>query len=174
MTRTPLRRAAALLCCILAFTATGWAQTVEPLFFIARTKNANKVYYEARLTADGTLDVKQPIHAYWILWAKDTTGKTREELSGMEKRMAFGFTVSKASPTSCTVSLAAFRSRPIEVTVKGTTCRAVTTIAGKPAYLKNLFVVSGGGVLIPHVSSVTLYGSDAATGASVQEVITPR
>ena len=92
----------------------------------------------------------------------------------MEKRMAFGYSVKKCTPTSCSISLAALRSRTVEVSFHGTTPRAVTTIAGKTSYLKKIFVVSGGGFVVPRVSSATLYGTDTVSGAEVRETITPR
>jgi len=60
----------------------------RPLFIIERSKNANVVHYDARLTADGKLDPKQPVIAYWIMLAKE--GR-REELSWIEKKKAHGF-----------------------------------------------------------------------------------
>ena len=168
------RCAAALLFCLVIFADVGWSQTAVRLFFIARTKNANTVCYDARLTKDGRLDVQDPVHGYWTLWATDSTGNTREELNGMERRMAFGYSIRKCTPTSCAISLAALRSRIVEVTFHGTTPRAVTTIAGKPSYLKKIFVVSGDGFIVPRVSSATLYGTDTAGGAEVRETITPR
>ena len=69
----------------------------HPLFVIERSKNANKVHYEARLTGEGVLDVRKPVHAYWVNWEKDSTGKTCEELNLIEKQMAFGFSVAGRS-----------------------------------------------------------------------------
>ncbi len=175
MKRKSLCFAEALLCCLIALTAGGWTQTVAPLFFIARNKNANRVYYEARLTKAGTLDTIQPIHAYWILWAKDSTGAVREELNEIEKKLAYGFTYSKCAATSCVLRLAGFRGRAIEVRFLGTTPCAVTTIAGRPSYLTKIFVVTlASGMIIPRVSSTTLYGNDTASGDPKWEVITPR
>jgi len=67
------------------------AQTkTSPLFIIERSKNANVVHYDARLTADGELDPKEPVIAYWIRLAED--GR-REELSWIEKKKTYGFTI---------------------------------------------------------------------------------
>ncbi|MDR0486144.1 MAG: DUF4833 domain-containing protein, partial [Elusimicrobiota bacterium] len=52
------------------------------LFRIERNKNANIVVYDAVLSADGTIDKKKPVDAYWILNAKD--GK-RYELGAFDK-----------------------------------------------------------------------------------------
>jgi len=60
----------------------------QPLFIIERSKNANVVHYDARLDADGRLDPKEPVVAYWIMLAED--GR-RENLNWIEKRKAYGF-----------------------------------------------------------------------------------
>ena len=41
------------------------------------------MHYEARLTADGKLDPKEPVIAYWVMRAEDGH---REELTWMEKK----------------------------------------------------------------------------------------
>ena len=67
-----------ILSSVFLVTGTAASRTVapcttQPLFVIERSKNANKVYYEARLTGDGVLDVHRPVHAYWVNWEKDST-----------------------------------------------------------------------------------------------------
>jgi len=52
-----------------------------------RNTNKNKVYYEVRLTKDSLIDSHKPVHAYWIMWEKDSGGAIREELNLIEKRM---------------------------------------------------------------------------------------
>jgi hypothetical protein len=74
---------------LLASPAAAQTRT-SPLFTIERSKNANVVHYDARLTADGELDPKEPVIAYWIRLAED--GR-REELSWIEKKKAYGFTI---------------------------------------------------------------------------------
>jgi hypothetical protein len=81
--------AAVLLTC----TGIALAQTTQPLFMIERTKNANKLYYEAVINKNGAISAKEPVKAYWILWARDSTGKTTEPLSFLEKKVAYGFNI---------------------------------------------------------------------------------
>ena len=72
----------ALVCLLL--------QSQQPLFTIARSTNANLVQYDARVLSSGAPDPKQPVVAYWIMLAQD--GR-HAELTGTEKRMAYGFTL---------------------------------------------------------------------------------
>jgi hypothetical protein len=51
------------------------------LFTIERSKNANLVVYDARLTDSGELDPKSAVVVYWLLKAQD--GR-REELNRVE------------------------------------------------------------------------------------------
>ena len=74
---------------LLAVPAAAQIKT-SPLFIIERDKNTNVVHYDARLTADGKLDPKEPVIAYW---ADRAEGGPREELNWIEKKMAYGFTV---------------------------------------------------------------------------------
>ncbi len=65
----------------------------SPLFIIERNKNANVVHYDAQINADGRFDRKEPVIAYWILLAED--GR-RQKLNWIEKKKAYGFTVTRA------------------------------------------------------------------------------
>jgi hypothetical protein len=151
--------------------------TTQPLFVIERSKNANKVHYEARLTGEGVLDVHRPVHAFWVDWEKDSTGKTYEELNLIEKQMAFGFSVvgRSRSPQSCIMKLVCCPKRPIKVYLNNGAACAETDINGKPAYLHKISVVTREKqTILPQVISVTVFGTDTLTGEEVQETIKPR
>ena len=77
---------------VLALLAAPAAAQIKtsPLFIIERNMNANVVHYDARLTADGKLDRKEPVIAYWVMLAKDGH---REKLNWIEKKKAYGFTI---------------------------------------------------------------------------------
>ena len=92
----------------------------------------------------------------------------------MERRMAYGFKVATVAPDSCTLVLAAFHGRPIEVVVRNGKPVAEIVINGKRSILEKIFVVSSGGVPWPRVTSVTLYGRDVATGREDKETIVER
>jgi hypothetical protein len=53
------------------------------LFKIERNKNANIIVYDIRLNPDGSINKKNPIDAYWILYAKQGQ---REEITAFEKK----------------------------------------------------------------------------------------
>jgi hypothetical protein len=143
----------------------------QPLFVIERSTNANVVHYDARLTPSGELDSSQPIDAYWIMQAAD--GR-REELNGIERSRAYGFTVTPGGDShSVRIELVAQKRRTIEVHRDGNTVRAETTIAGRRAYLTRIYVNTGRLLAVPRVKSIELFGTDVETGESLHESVTP-
>jgi hypothetical protein len=150
--------------------------STQPLFVIERSKNANKVHYEAILTAQGALDAHKPVHAFWINWEKDSTGKCREGLNLIEQRMAFGFSVDRSrSPQACIIKLVCCPKRPIKVYLSDGSARAETTINGQSAHLIKISVITREKKkFLPQVLSVIIYGTVVATGEAVEETITPR
>jgi Domain of unknown function (DUF4833) len=146
----------------------------RPLFLIERSKNKNEVHYVARLTGDGVLDTRTPVHAFWVDWEKDPTGNKCEELNLLEKRMAFGFSVDRSCcPQSCTMKLVCCPDRPIKVSLCKGTARAETAINGQVAYLEKISVLTKEKQILPQVVSVTVFGTDTTTGAPVEETLKP-
>jgi len=161
-----------LLVTLLALNA--FPQNSSLIFHIERSTNKNKVYYEAKQNKDSTLDAKTPVYAYWIMWEKDSTGKTREELNGIEKKMAFGFKLEPGiSAQHKTMKLVSCPKRPIDVYVKKGKAVAEMTINGKQAILVKMFISSKETRFLPKVNYLELFGKDIATGAPCYEKIIP-
>jgi len=144
----------------------------SPLFIIERSKNANVVHYDARLTADGELDPKEPVIAYWVKLAKD--GR-REELSWIEKKKAYGFDL-KPDPEvkGYKMTLVADPQRPLTVRKEGDAVRAEGIIDGRPAVLEKMFIKSSDGLIGPKVEHIELYGKDLETGENCYQKIVPK
>ena len=118
------------------------------LFTIYRNTNANIVKYDVVPNAN------QPIDVYWLMLAEN--GR-REELTWMERKMAYGFTVSKITHQGFTLQLAAYKQRLIRIEKTGESYRARIFIAGKPATLTRILIFSDGGI-VPTVRYIYLYG----------------
>ena len=144
----------------------------RPLFIIERSKNANVVHYDARLTADGKFDPKQPVVAYWIMLAEKGQ---REELNWVEKRKAYGFNI-KPSPSGegYRMTVVAAPTRPISVTKDGGAVHAEMDIAGQPAILDKMYINSTDGLLGPKVHYIELHGKDKKTGETRFEKVVPK
>jgi hypothetical protein len=150
----------------------GALAATHPLFIIERSKNANVVRYDARLTADGKLDPKEPVIAYWVLSAED--GR-REELSWIEKKKAYGFDI-KPDPSvkGYKMTLVADPKRQITVRKDGDTVRAEGVIDGRPAVLEKMYIKASDGLTGPKVQYIELYGKDLQTGGKRYQKIVPK
>jgi len=110
----------------------------QPLVIIERSKNANVVHYDARLTADGKLDPKETVIAYWVLSAED--GR-QEELSQIEKKTAYGFDI-KPDTAGKGYKMTLVGDPELQITVKKEVdaVRAEAVIDGRPAVLEKIYI----------------------------------
>ena len=152
---------------LLAAPAAARTKT-SPLFVIERNVNANVVHYDARLTADGKLDPKEPVIAYWVMLAKD--GR-RQKLNWIEKKKAYGFTI-KPDPSvnGYKMTLVAAPGRQIIVKKEKDAVRAEIVIDGQPAILEKMYIEASGHT----VRYLELYGKDVQTGGKRFEKIIPK
>ncbi|GAB3998544.1 hypothetical protein GCM10028807_46520 [Spirosoma daeguense] len=149
------------------------ALSPNQLFYLQRSKDANTVIYEARLTADRILDPTKPVDVYWMRYAEKGQ---REDLSSVQWRMAYGYTHKAAKQASNTynVSLHAFQERPLQITYHHGKPVAMMQINGQKACLRKVFVqVDPKPHLIPHVAYVDMFGTTLETGQPVYERIIP-
>lgn len=152
---------------VILFSAFVYADDSKSLFKIERNKNANIVQYDLNFT-DNVIDEKNPVDAYWLLWAK-ADGR-REELSAFDKK-AYGYKVIKKDAYYELV-LKAVEDRPIKVFLIDGNPKAEIQINGKSAYLTMVYVFAKDGFMgIPKVSYYTLNGIDIETGKEVTEQI---
>jgi Domain of unknown function (DUF4833) len=143
----------------------------QSLFIIEKSTNANVVHYDAVITADGGLDPREPIIAYWVMAAED--GR-REDLTSAERRKAFGFTIVHGRDAdSYHLRLVAQQQRDIYVSRRGNSVRAATVIAGRCAYLTKIYVKVHKLLALPKIEFIELIGSDIATGEPVCERVRP-
>ena len=156
---------------LLAVPAAAQTKT-SPLFIIERSKNANVVHYDARLTADGKLDSKEPVIAYWVVLAED--GR-REELSWIEKKKAYGFTV-KPDPSinGYKMNLVAAPEKQIIVKAEKGGVHAEAVIDGRPAVLEKLYINASDRLTGPKVHYIEVHGKDLQTGEKRREKMVPK
>jgi hypothetical protein len=151
---------------LLALDARG--ASTEPLFVIARSKNANIVRYDVRPTKSG-YDIKRPLDVYWLMQAED--GR-REELSEIERRTAYGYELLPgATATTFVVRLVAVKARPLTVRRRGERFGAELLLAGAPARLERVFVATKESGVVPRVLYIELSGRRISDGKPVRERI---
>jgi len=165
-----------LLIFALAFlltVASLWA--VDPrrqmIFIVERSKNANIVQYDVQLGADGKLDQKQPVVAYWVRLAEE--GQTRK-LSWLQRKFVYGFRAKLDKESdSVELDMVADLGRDIHVSRQGREYRASTQIENSDSWLDEIFVASSGDGISSRVDYLELHGVDKDSGEKRFERILP-
>jgi hypothetical protein len=154
-----------------AAAAIGVAQVKSvPLFTIEKSSNANRVQYEARLLANGHLDPKQPVVAYWIMAAEN--GR-RQELNILERAKAYGFTIRPdASPDSYKLRVVSHREKEIHVFKDSDTVRAEAMIGGRVALVDKIFIQMRKSFVLSFPEFGEMFGFDRQTGQKLIERVT--
>jgi hypothetical protein len=159
----------ALLLLFSLFCHGTYAATPIRLFTVERSTNANYVCYDANLTESGSIDPDHPISAYWIMAAQDGH---REELTGLERRFAYGFSFQTDASGGLRLAIQALKDQPIMVSLASGEAKAETEIQGHRVSLKKVFVQNGGG-LFPRIDFIKLTGVDSASGADTGVTLHP-
>jgi hypothetical protein len=138
------------------------------LFRIENSHTESYVAYDARIGADGRLDRRRPVEAYWLLFSKD--GR-REKLNWVERRFAYGFKTSFVGDDTVVMKMAAGIEREIVVDVVDGVPRATVEIDGRLAVLERIYARSVGRRLWPSVEYLDVFGTDLETGEERSERI---
>ena len=148
------------------------AQATKPLFIIERSKNANVVHYDARLTPKGRLDPAEPVIVYWIMLAED--GR-REPLNWIERQKAYGFKIQAEKRGQVyRMRLMAYPEREIRIYQNETRVVAEMRIDGNPALLQRIYIASTEARPLPKVEYVELFGRDLNSNEERYEKIVPK
>ncbi len=142
------------------------------LFKIGRSRDADEIFYDATLAADGSLDKESPVNIYWL--RKSGSGE-REPLTWIQRRYSYGIKVIESSPRHALFRFVSFDSKVFRVKI-GADGRfsATTHIGGKLVTVERIYVrFDGGTYLAPVVGEVILYGRDSETGTLLSEDIKP-
>lgn len=143
----------------------------DPLFHIARNKNANIIQYDAQVGANGMLDSKTPVVGYWIRLAEQGQIK---KLTWTQKKFAFGFKA-KLNKNENTVALDMVLDldRTIQVTRVGENYRAITDINGVESYIDKIYLHASGKGISTRVEYIELHGTSLNGQIQQYERFTP-
>ncbi len=144
----------------------------QSLFYIERSKNKNRVYYDANFNANGTINSEKPIDVYWLN-LDENYGK-RGELSYIQEKMAYGYKSEKITDRCYQIKLKAFDKRIISLLIdnKGK-AKAQMKIDGKMSNLNRLFIKATDKGIATSVEYIELFGTDIYTKTEVYEKIIP-
>src|SRR5580704_4722296 len=113
-----------------------------PLFTIEKSSNANRVQYDARVTADGR----------------------RQELNVLERAKAYGFTIRQEGLDSYKLWVVSHREKEIHVFRDGGTVRAEAGIGGRVARVEKIFIQMHKSFLLSFPDFGEMFGFDRETG----------
>ena len=150
--------------------------TENSLFYLQRSKNTNAIVYDLNRLPDGTPDPENPIHIYWIRYASDST---KEELSYIQQKYAFGINSRpyKGQKNAYVVQFVSYDKKNFYLLPTSTPKKyaAYTTINGKLSELKKVFIMLNGGTFwFPTIEYVELSGKDPATQQIIFERFVPK
>ena len=135
------------------------------LFYIQHANNHNTFVYDANFAAGKSLKESDPINVYRINYKK---GGIKEELTMMQRKMAYGVEFTKTGCNSFDFSLAAYPSKKMSLKLcNAATPRVCVQINGKNIHLKRMFLFCN--KMGTSVSSINFYGKDLATGKEITE-----
>lgn len=138
--------------------------TKERLFYIQHSNNHNTFVYDANL-AGKKLNTADPVAVYRLTYTK---GGIKEELSTMQRKMAYGITLVSVESASCIFTLAAYPTKKIFVRMeKDGRPSATVNVNGKNILLKRMYLLAN--KMGTNVEYIDFYGKDAATGKEVKE-----
>lgn len=111
------------------------------LFHIERSKNRNLVCYDVNLS-DGVLDLKQPLDIYWVN-QEESFGEIKG-LSGIQKRLAYGYKIVSKGDDTCKITLTAYPERELTIRREADRYICIITINNQPCILQKLYVKAKG------------------------------
>lgn len=150
-------------------------ETENSLFYIQRSKNTNAIVYDANVNSEGTLNPEEPIKIYWIRYATDGT---KEPLSFIQQKYAYGLTAKPypGKPGQYVLTFNAYNKKQLYLLKNSNNKHysAYTLINGHYAQLKKIYIkVSGGSFWFPNIDYIDIIGKDIATQKPINERFKP-
>lgn len=131
MKRTIATLALGIVCSFLCC-----ATAAERIFFVSRNLNKNIIVYDVQLK-NGKLDTEKPLHPYWYRLEENpiTTG----ELTFIQRKMAYGYTVEEVKGDEVLVKLKAYGKRLLRICKHNGKWVGITTINNRECILTEIY-----------------------------------
>ena len=117
------------------------------------------------------MDSKNPIHIFWILF---TSNEERQELSSIEKKFAYGITITAIGNEEYQFTLVAYPKITLQLK-KGAdqNHHVYLTLSGKLMILQRTFIKEkeGNFSLNPAIEYIDFFGIDVVSGKEINERI---
>ena len=158
--------------CLFCFLSslTVWAETPdEHIFVFERSTNTNYVCYDINLQ-NGKLNKKEPLHPYWRL--DHGTHFVEEDLTFLDRKMAFGVKIVSASEDESVVYLTAYKDLKIHLCKQNGKWVGIVKLNGHEMVLQKMFAQMKPPFSIK-CEYVDILGTDTTSGEKRQERIIP-
>lgn len=140
----------------------------DELFKIVRNKDANEIIYHLNTDAQGQLDRKKPIEAYWIRYEIEGRGRS---LNAIERRYAYGLNFLENSPEEIRFQFVSIKRDLFLRKISRRQFEVQTDINGQRIRLDEIYLhLDGGTFWVPRIAFIELRGTNAS-GEKVVEVI---
>jgi len=106
------------------------------LFYIQHSQNTNTFVYDANLK-NGTFVTDSPLNVYRILYAENGEKK---ELSGIQKKMAYGVNVSSTGKDSYQFTIKGYPALKWKLSMKNGKPVACLTVNNKTIFVERMFI----------------------------------
>ena len=146
--------------------------SVNRLFYVQRSSNANTIVYELNLGSNGQPDADEPVHPYWIRY---TEGGKKEDLNYIQRKFAYGVNAKALGNGKYDIRFVSYKKFPLTL-MKGADGKyhIFATISQRQFIVNRIFVkIEGGSFWVPNVRYVEFKGTDPATGKEVTERFKP-
>ena len=142
------------------------------LFYIQRTNNTNTIVYQLNKESNDQINDDEPVNIFWIRYAEQGQ---QQDLSYLQRKLAYGLISKKTSEDSYELRFAAKKNHPLYLARDNRGEFHVYSIAdGKKIILQKIFIrINGGTALAPKIESVKLSGIDPATQKPLSSTINP-
>ena len=135
------------------------------LFYIQHSNSHNTFVYDANFIKPKQLHATEPIKIYRITYTK---GGIREELSSIQRKMAYGIDILKKSSSMVEFKLVSYAAKSLTLKFKPDGTPYVTVIVnGKELILRKMFLSCN--KIGTSVKTIDFYGKNIATGKEVCE-----
>ena len=133
------------------------------LFYVGKSTNKNVVVYTYKKHDDGSLNVLNPIDAYWIMRDEENQ---RSELTFMEAKMAYGFNIESIEEDEVIFNVTPLKDNLIKIKKHKEEYRAFIRMDDDNIeyILKKVFVNLTEGMITNSVDYLTLYLEHPVTG----------
>lgn len=144
----------------------------EHLFRIARSRDANEIFYSVNLDKNGFLDAETPITIYWL---KRTEGNKTESLTWIQNKYAYGLYYLSKTPSEAIFQFVSYNEKTFYLRKnENGNFRVYTFAAEKEVEVNNIFIqIDGGNFWLPTISRVELHARKADCRTEIAEIINP-